>query len=76
MTKNELIADLKKQYPTLFKTINNEDIDLTPSEYEARINEWAENILAQKEIDAKREVSLAKLAALGLEPDDLKALGL
>lgn len=29
----------------------------------------------QNEAIAKREVALAKLAALGLDPDDLKALG-
>jgi hypothetical protein len=31
---------------------------------------------AKAEAQAKREAALAKLAALGLEPDDLKALGL
>jgi hypothetical protein len=35
-----------------------------------------EEAQAQEESQAKREAALAKLAALGLEPDDLKALGL
>jgi hypothetical protein len=30
----------------------------------------------KEQAEAKREAALAKLAALGLEPDDLKALGL
>jgi hypothetical protein len=33
-------------------------------------------IQAQAEAATKREAAIAKLAALGLEPDDLKALGL
>ena len=33
-------------------------------------------VLAEAQAQAKRADALAKLAALGLEPDDLKALGL
>ena len=33
-------------------------------------------IQAKAEAEAKRQAALDKLAALGLEPDDLKALGL
>jgi 3'-phosphoadenosine 5'-phosphosulfate sulfotransferase len=36
----------------------------------------AAKIQAEAEAETKREAALAKLAALGLEPDDLKALGL
>lgn len=42
---------------------------------EAEAQKTAEET-AKAEAAAKREAALAKLAALGLEPDDLKALGL
>ncbi len=38
--------------------------------------DFAAKVAAREEAEAKREAALAKLAALGLDPDDLKALGL
>ena len=58
-------------------------IDFTPeeiAEVEANIAatqaEIAAKAQAEAEVQAKRQAAEAKLAALGLEPDDLKALGL
>lgn len=49
----------------------------TEAEIEAGWIAYQAKVEADKEAaEAKRQESLAKLAALGLEPDDLKALGL
>ena len=84
MTKNELIAKLKKDYPTIREGSDEQGyVELSAEEYEARIAQWADNMLAkqaqaQAKLDeaAKKAVAEAKLAALGLTSDDLKALGL
>ena len=49
----------------------------TKEEYEAAFD-VVDELNAKKELDeaAKKEAALAKLAALGLDVDDLKALGL
>ena len=50
---------------------------ITESEFNAGFAKWdAWKSKQDAEKAAKREAALAKLAALGLEPDDLKALGL
>jgi hypothetical protein len=80
-TLNEIIAELKAENPTL-RSGNEEDgyTDLSSAEYEATIQEWANNILdlANKEAEAQvaKDAALAKLTALGLTADDLVALGL
>lgn len=84
MTKNELIAELKKDYPTIREGSDEQGyVELSAEEYEARIAQWADNMLAkqaqaQAKLDeaAKKAAAEAKLAALGLTADDLKALGL
>ena len=80
-TKEELIATMKAENPTLKKGSDEEGyIELSPVEYEATINEWADNFLARQKREAEAEAAkiaaTAKLAALGLTTDDLKALGL
>ena len=81
MTKNEVITQLKVEYPTL--RIGDEDrgyTDLDAEAYDATLAEWADNILEQAnkeaEIQAAKDAALAKLTALGLTADDLVALGL
>jgi hypothetical protein len=83
-TREEIIADFKKDYPTL-KT-GSEEVgytDLSPEDYEATINLWADNAIAAAQLaeeeaakEAAKEAAQAKLAALGLTTEDLKALGL
>ena len=49
---------------------------ITKAQYEAGFAQYdAWKAEQQAEVDAKREAALAKLAALGLDTDDLKALG-
>jgi hypothetical protein len=54
--------------------------DLTADEYEAQITEWAQARFdkqnAINDAAAAKTAATAKLAALGLTSDDLKALGL
>ena len=83
-SRAEIIADFKKEYPTL-KVGSDEAgyTDLNAEDYEATINYWADNAIAAAELaeveaakEAAKEAAQAKLAALGLTTDDLKALGL
>ena len=81
ITKEKLIADFKAQNPTI--RIGSEEIgytELNATEYEATIEQWADHFIANKSLEAEKQVAKetaqAKLAALGLTIDDLKALGL
>jgi hypothetical protein len=83
-TKAQMIAALKADYPTL-RLGNEEDgyTELTDAQYQAQIAEWADARLAKeakieeaKTLAAAKEAAQAKLEALGLTTDDLKALGL
>ena len=83
MTKQATITQLKIDYPSLTKQINDEIIQLDAAEYEATIDAWADAVMARAakkvEAEAKAEakaVAQAKLAALGLTVEDLQALGL
>lgn len=83
-TLKDMIEAIKLETPTL-KTGNDEDgyKELTEEEYTLIISQWAEARLEQqgklkKEAEAvlAKEIATAKLEALGLTADDLKALGL
>lgn len=78
MTKNEIITQLKKEYPKLTRQVNNDIFDLTAEEYEETINRWAENKLIQIEEDKKSaEAAQAKsdlLTKLGISEDEAKLL--
>ena len=82
MTKNELIAKFKTDYPVINKTINGEDIVLEGEEYEAMIEQWADNVLAEEEeakakADAEADQIAKKadlLAKLGISEDEAKLL--
>jgi hypothetical protein len=81
-TKNQMIQIIRAENPNGLKEGNDEQgyVDLTPAEYEERIAEWAENRLSKlakiAEAEEAKTTAQAKLAALGLTADDLKALGL
>ncbi len=88
MTREEIIADLKLKNPVM-KSGNDTDgyIEYTPEQYEAQIQSWADyveqeqinKLKQEKELTeraARKAAAEAKLAALGLTADDLKALGL
>jgi len=79
-TKLEIIDEYKKQFPKLYKGIDNETFELNAEEYESACERYAETAIqiAEQEANAlnKKNVAEAKLAALGLTAEDLKALGL
>ena len=80
-TKTEMIELLKAEYPTLKK--GDDEQGYTPldaKEYEAQIEQWADNRLAKEARVAEAEAiaeakidAIDKLTALGIDP---KALGL
>jgi ribosomal 30S subunit maturation factor RimM len=51
-TKTQKIAELKAQYPTLSKGINNQVVELNAEEYEALIVKWADIELANEAEEA------------------------
>jgi hypothetical protein len=77
-TKAQKIAELKTQYPTLTKGVNDEVIELDTDEYEATISEWADTALEQEAATAKAQAdALAKsalLEKLGITEDEAKLL--
>ena len=81
-TLNEMIEIIRAENPNGLRTGNTEtgEKDLTLDEYEATIAEWAQARLDKqdkiKQDEAAKEAAKSKLEALGLTPDDLKALGL
>jgi len=78
-TKAEAIAELKIQYPTL-KIGDDEQgyTDLGPADYEAQIEVWADNQLANEakaEVEAQAATDKAALLAkLGITADEAKLL--
>jgi hypothetical protein len=81
-TLNEMIEIIRAENPNGLRTGNTDigDRDLTANEYEATIADWAQARLDKQnkiqETEAAKVAAQAKLAALGLTADDLKALGL
>jgi hypothetical protein len=80
-TKLEIATELKLEHPTI--KVGSEEVgytQLTPEEYEAEIAKWVEHIFTEAEkvekINQAKETAEAKLAALGLTAEDLKAIGL
>lgn len=79
MIKNEIIAQLKKDYPTIREGSDEQGyIELSAEEYEARIAQWADNMLAkQAEAQAKLDAENAKAALLerlGITAEEAKLL--
>jgi hypothetical protein len=79
MTKNQIIAQLKKDYPSLRDGSNIEGyVELSAEDYEARIAQWADNMLAKEaEAQAKLDAENAKavlLDRLGISQAEAKLL--
>jgi hypothetical protein len=87
-TLEQKITELKVANPKLyFGSEEDGYVELSQEEYETTILEWAKNLppepkteeeilIEEQEAAAKKAAAEAKLAALGLTADDLKALGL
>jgi len=79
MTKAQLIAEFKATHQKIYENIDGVQIEVTGDAYEATIEKWAVAELAKRkeaEDAANAKASaIAKLEALGLTLEDLKALG-
>ena len=84
MRINEIKEELKIANPTLRRGSEEDGyVEIVGEEYEAIIQSWAETTYAKEleaaelaRIESNKAAAGAKLAALGLTSDDLKALGL
>ena len=76
MTKQDKIAALKTEHPTL--RVGSEQTgytELSAEDYEAKIAEWADNELAAEAAVVKAKVDKeALLAKLGITADEAKLL--
>ena len=77
-TKSELIAQLKKENPTMTATLNEEKRLLSEAEYEEACNAWADMRLEQIAAEAEKTKAEADKAALltklGITADEAKLL--
>lgn len=76
-----IVKQLKAEHSTILEGSDATGyIELDEDQYEETIAYWAKNIFAEQatkaQTAAKKEAAEAKLGALGLTADDLKALGL
>jgi len=78
-TKQEMIAILKAEFPTLQLGDDEQGYtQLSSADYEAQIAEWADARLAKEEKEAAKEKAAADkaalLAKLGITADEAKLL--
>ena len=75
-TKIEMIEIIKAENPTL--RIGDDEqgyTDLAPADYEAQIEQWADNRLAKETAKAQADTDKAALLAkLGISADEAKLL--
>jgi hypothetical protein len=81
MTKQQMIAEIKTENPTLSYGIGDQVIEMSADQYEQTIANWADRRIAKEqekaEVEAKataRASALAKLSALGLTADEIASL--
>lgn len=78
MTKEELIAQCKAENPVIVQTINGEQRELTPAEYEEACEKWAEmrleQIAEQNEKEAQWRIKVSAYQKLGLNSEEIEAL--
>lgn len=78
MTKEQIIAELKAEYPTLTYGINDEVFDMTPEQYEETIASWADARIAKEqakaEAEATRQAKISAYQKLGLTEAEIEAL--
>lgn len=78
MTKEELIILCKSENPVMIQTINGEQRELNPAEYEEACEKWAEMRLEQITEQAKRqaewETKVKAYQKLGLTPEEIETI--
>jgi hypothetical protein len=75
MTKEQLVAQLKLEYPALTYGINDEVFEMTADQYEETISNWADARIskAQAKADAE-EAKTALLERLGITAEEAALL--
>jgi len=75
---NDKITELKAQYPTLTKGVNDQVVEMSADEYESTIAKWAEYELQEEATKAEKVQAeadkAALLAKLGITADEAKLL--
>jgi inosine/xanthosine triphosphate pyrophosphatase family protein len=70
--------DFRKEFPKLFKNVNNEQFEMDTEEYEATIAKWEANeieaLAKEAEAKAKATAKAAILDRIGLTTDELKTI--
>jgi TRAP-type uncharacterized transport system substrate-binding protein len=78
MTKEQIITNLKTEFPTLKKTFDNVESDMTLEEYEAQIETWADlevtRLAAEESAETNAAAKQALLDRLGLTAEEAKLL--
>jgi len=78
MTKNQIIAKLKSEYPTLTKGVNDQVIVLDEVEYAETIARWAdaelEKVAKEAEAQLKAQAKAVLLERLGLTQEEFNTL--
>jgi hypothetical protein len=78
MTKEQLVAQLKAEYPTLTYGINDEVFEMTADQYEETIASWADARIAKEQAkaqaEAQRQAKISAYQKLGLTADEIEAL--
>ena len=77
-TKQDFITELKSEYPTLTKGVDDRIIALSSDEYLATIDLWAEDRLQMQSKEAAEKQAVidksALLTKMGLTADEAKLL--
>lgn len=78
MIKEQLIAELKTQNPSLKYGINNQVVEMSSEEYEATIESWADARIAKEqakaEAEALRATKISAYEKMGLTEAEIEAL--
>jgi len=78
MTKEQKIAALKLQYPTITKQINDEIVEIKGKDYQTLLSDWADVQLNREakeaEVEAEALAKSALLVKLGINEDEAKLL--
>jgi hypothetical protein len=78
MIKEQLIAELKTQNPSLKYGINDEVFQMSSEEYEATIESWADARIAKEqtkaEAEALRATKISAYEKMGLTEAEIEAL--
>ena len=78
MTKEQIMAELKAEYPKLTYGINDQVFEMSPEQYEETIASWADARIAKEQAktdaEALRATKITAYQKLGLTEAEIEAL--